>query len=343
LVLAGYSQGAMAVHEAERRMAAAHDPALSRIGGTLLLGDGDRVDGTRARHFGSARPEAVGVRTYVHPGNGHDVPLAQSTADICDAGDLICDFAIRELAGPAAIRRAIGIHTAYAPRHGAGRYSPLLGQAATWVADRIAASRAPVRAVRRGPTLIDAGVSATFADWSAATGQPVEVTDRLPADMMGDRCVVLLLDGPFAARDHTRLDAYLRAGGTVVGVGERADGGRFSRADAALNALAGELGAGLALGDEAVDPGPTRTTRIAPSPFTSGVSSLGYDWASTVTLGAAAQPLVATADGTRTLVATQPVGAGTIVLAGDSNLVTDDDDGAYAADDNGRLARDLCG
>lgn len=47
LVLAGYSQGAMAVHQAELQLQRGGDEeALGAIGGTLLLGDGDRVPNT---------------------------------------------------------------------------------------------------------------------------------------------------------------------------------------------------------------------------------------------------------------------------------------------------------
>ena len=345
LVLSGYSQGAMAVHQAERRMAAAGDPALGQIAGTLLLGDGDRVFGTRARRFGTASVEAVGIRTYVLPGNGHDVALPEGTVDICDAGDLICDFGIRELGGLAAIRRAIGVHAAYAPRHGAGRYSPLLRVAARWVARRVIRMRVPAVVVRPGPTLIDAGIGTTFTRWAAATGQPVDVQDHVPGGLPRYACAVVLLAADLSQRETARLGAYLQAGGTVLAVGERADGSRFSRANAALTALAARLGVGLALADAAVDPGSTVTSRIADDPLTAGVASLGYDWASTIDVAGAGtgRPLAETADGTGTLIAAAAVGAGTFVLAGDSNLVTDDDADGYADHDNGRLVRDLCG
>jgi hypothetical protein len=47
LILAGYSQGAMVMHQAELQLAAAHDTGvLGQITGTLLLGDGDRISHT---------------------------------------------------------------------------------------------------------------------------------------------------------------------------------------------------------------------------------------------------------------------------------------------------------
>lgn len=343
LVLGGYSQGAMAVHQAERRMAAAGDPALGHIAGTLLLGDGDRVFGTHARRFGTASSEAIGIRTYVLPGDGHDVALPEGTADICDAGDLICDFGIRELGGLAAVGHAIAVHAAYAPRHGTGRYSPLLRAAARWVARRVIRTRVPAAALRSGPTLVDAGIGATFAGWATSTGRPVDVQDHVPGALTRYACAVVLLPAEVSARETARLGAYLRAGGTVVAVGERADGGRFSRADTVLTALAVRLGSGLALADAAVDPGATVTSQIANDPLMQGVASLGYDWAATIDVAGAGRPLAQTADGTGTLIATAAVGTGTFVLAGDSNLVTDDDAGGYADHDNGRLVRDLCG
>ena len=338
LVMAGYSQGAMAVHQAQLRMAAAHDPAAAHIAGTLLLGDGDRVPGTRAHRFGSAARGAAGIRTQLLPGSHRDVPPAGATADICDAGDLICDFRLRELAGPRAIRRAIAVHAAYAPRHGHGSYSPLLDEAAAWVASHIADGIAedPAR------TTIVAGIGATFARWRAATGGPTATVGRVPQDLTRDRCLVLLVDSDLADGDAVRIGRYLQGGGTVLAVGERADGGRFSAADDALNALARRLGLGLTLGEDRVDPGPSTSGDVADDPLTSGVRSVGYDWASSVTVTSPARPLVALADGSAALVAAQAVGDGTFVLAGDSNLLTDDDGGAYATRDNGRLVHDLC-
>ncbi|HJZ35911.1 MAG TPA: cutinase family protein, partial [Solirubrobacterales bacterium] len=62
LILAGYSQGAMAIHQAELRLEREGDEeALDTIGGTLLLGDGDRVPHSRAKLIGGAPQGGEGV------------------------------------------------------------------------------------------------------------------------------------------------------------------------------------------------------------------------------------------------------------------------------------------
>jgi hypothetical protein len=97
IVLAGYSQGAMAVHEAEHDLRFASRSALGHVAATILLGDGDREPGTKAKLFGSASDNAQGILDYgessglVH-GTRSDVPLPGSTAEICNADDIVCDF-----------------------------------------------------------------------------------------------------------------------------------------------------------------------------------------------------------------------------------------------------------
>ena len=88
VVLGGYSQGAMVVHQAVKKLS----PALRRgIGGSLLLGDGDRVPHSAARQFGSATL-GQGIRSYFQ--NPGDIASAGATASICDTNDIVCDFGI---------------------------------------------------------------------------------------------------------------------------------------------------------------------------------------------------------------------------------------------------------
>ena len=47
-------------------------------------------------------------------------------------------------------------------------------------------------------------------------------------------------------------------------------------------------------------------------------------------------------DSTVPLVAYQSIGAGTVVLSGDSNMFSDNSDGAYEDADNGTFVDDLC-
>jgi Cutinase len=93
LVLAGYSQGAMAVHQAELQLE--HDgdeEALDAIGGTLLLGDGDRAPNTQAKIFGGAPAGGEGVQIYFQRFGPIDVVEPETTAEICVRGDVVCDF-----------------------------------------------------------------------------------------------------------------------------------------------------------------------------------------------------------------------------------------------------------
>jgi hypothetical protein len=93
LVLAGYSQGAMAIHQAELQLEQNGDEeALDAIGSTLLLGDGDRAPDTQAKIFGLAPTGGEGVQVYFGRFRPLDVPEPETTAEICVRGDIVCDF-----------------------------------------------------------------------------------------------------------------------------------------------------------------------------------------------------------------------------------------------------------
>lgn len=126
LVLAGYSQGAMAVHQAELRL---DDEALGAIGGTLLLGDGDRVAGTDAKLIGGAPRSHKGIRTYAHLlAHPQDVADPETTVEICVSGDIVCDFAVHGVTGWS---HSIDIHTSF---HDKPKSKSELRQATTWLA-----------------------------------------------------------------------------------------------------------------------------------------------------------------------------------------------------------------
>jgi Cutinase len=96
LILAGFSQGAMAVHEAELQLQREGDEeALDSIGGTLLLGDGDRVPNTAAKLIGGAPRRGEGVRVYLHGVKARDVVEPETTVEICVANDIVCDFKLQ--------------------------------------------------------------------------------------------------------------------------------------------------------------------------------------------------------------------------------------------------------
>jgi Cutinase len=135
-ILVGYSQGAMVVHEAELQLKKAEDKgtsfAFGRIGGTLLLADGYKVKKTIAKQFGTYKPGGQGVATALGHGVG-DVPGAGSTADICNANDVVCDFSAKLFVH---IPSILTVHTSYAKCNAKDQctYMPVLTSAANWVA-----------------------------------------------------------------------------------------------------------------------------------------------------------------------------------------------------------------
>lgn len=135
LVLAGYSQGAMAVHQAELQLEHEGDEeALAAIGGTLLLGDGDRAPNTRARIFGGAPRGGEGVQVYLHGFKVADVPEPETTAEICARGDIVCDFELHVSLGAIGwYKRAAYIHTHYM----SGSQKAYLREAVEWLAEEM--------------------------------------------------------------------------------------------------------------------------------------------------------------------------------------------------------------
>jgi hypothetical protein len=208
----------------------------------------------------------------------------------------------------------------------------------------------PIRPVpATGPTLVYQSVSAgdsnngdfSWSNWAGATEEGVDTAYTLPRDPYSYRCVVLDADTVFDPGDDRLLGRYLQAGGTIVALGEHT-GSSFDDADNALNSMAGSLGAGISLNDDEIDAADSSTTNVAPGPFTDGVSEVGYNWASTLALSGPATPILNSADGTATIMASQTLNGGTFVMAGDTNAFSDADNGAYAAYDNGRLVKNLC-
>ena len=379
LVLAGYSQGAMVMHQAESKLAATHETnVLNHIAGTLLLGDGDRVPNTKAIQFGTSK-QGEGIQTYLYRVahvSTHDVESPAATANICDEDDIVCDFNPKRLlrdhnplAIVAAFKHAGDVHTHYATTE-----SKPLEEAADWLAAKIIAADTPSpppppppqpaptppptpapSVPSTGPTLVYDGNTAlppeeespeytgdhTFYNWSIATGGPAEVTEVLPPSITPDRCVVLLTNESLGEIDELELGAYLHQGGTIVALGEH-EGGGYNIANETLSRFAKSVGVGLSLIDGYYDYGQNTTYAIDPSPLTESVASLGDNWVSTLEVSGAAEPLAGTANEGGTLIGAQSVATGQFVMTGDSNLFTDEDMGVYENDDNGQLARNLC-
>ncbi len=114
-VLAGYSQGAMAIHQAELRLEQdGHEDVLDAIGGTLLLGDGDRAPNSAAKSFGGAPRSGEGIQVSLHGIKPRDVVEPETTAEICVANDLVCDFKLRTDVGALAFyENGSHLHSAY--------------------------------------------------------------------------------------------------------------------------------------------------------------------------------------------------------------------------------------
>jgi Cutinase len=181
LILAGYSQGAMAMHQAELQLAASHDTGLlDQVAGTLLLGDGDRIEHTAAREFGTSKSSARGIRTFLGKNSGRDVPDPGTTANICNAGDIVCDFSVRTLLRTIVSGTGICVHESYVTRRKDCDHSHnnALTQAATWVANlaaaRLASSRwasvtAPLPSGAGSDVQLNA-VACPSATWCVAVG-----------------------------------------------------------------------------------------------------------------------------------------------------------------------------
>lgn len=110
------------MHQAELKLYAKGAGPLYQIAGTLLIADGERVSHTAAAEQLGTAPSGKGVIPSLLRNSGHDVPLPASTADICNAHDIVCDPDIHSFLS------GVKVHTSYAS-------SPLLTQAADWLAN----------------------------------------------------------------------------------------------------------------------------------------------------------------------------------------------------------------
>lgn len=113
ILLAGYSQGAIAMHRALLTLSDNRESGiLNRIDGIALIADGDRRPGARGELLGApAAASGSGIASYFQD-QKRDLPrsLKQATINVCDKGDLVCDFAWSN------IKIGVGIHTSYTTR-----------------------------------------------------------------------------------------------------------------------------------------------------------------------------------------------------------------------------------
>ena len=139
-ILAGYSQGAMVMHQVLLRLAdAGQTNILSKIVSAVLIADGDRMNRTGAIRVGSAPWAAEGVRSAFSVGERDSTPVPRiAVFDVCVEGDLVCNFSVSRLVKPsvpktiAAFKKAGKIHTdSYRKKDG-----PLLSGIAEQIANR---------------------------------------------------------------------------------------------------------------------------------------------------------------------------------------------------------------
>ncbi|HYH35006.1 MAG TPA: endonuclease/exonuclease/phosphatase family protein [Nocardioides sp.] len=117
VVLAGYAQGAMAVHRALGRL----EPEVAdRLVGAALVSDGDRTAGTSAVRLGApaARRSSVGVHDRFFRARPDTPPVTWS---VCTRGDLACHVTRRPVA------EAVALHRSYATGRGAAVLEGLAG------------------------------------------------------------------------------------------------------------------------------------------------------------------------------------------------------------------------
>jgi hypothetical protein len=142
IVLAGYSQGAIVVHEAESWIAAHLNAKLSRIAGTVLVGDPDRIAHTKATTFGTVAASAEGVRVYLRAVKAQDVVDPAETATIANRDDIVADFGFSKVLTEKSRDAATAVHTGYAREVGHTMvYDPALANAADWIETLIAAGK----------------------------------------------------------------------------------------------------------------------------------------------------------------------------------------------------------
>jgi hypothetical protein len=118
IVLAGYSQGAMAVHRAVQDVDRAADPVarqiLARTDGVILISDGDRRRRDRATDYGTAgRSQGVGYALRPESGaRGTKLPVGMKERihSVCLELDVVCDYQPDVHAGPGLLAGA-AIHS----------------------------------------------------------------------------------------------------------------------------------------------------------------------------------------------------------------------------------------
>lgn len=192
-VLSGYSQGAMAVHEAlEDIAAAATAPAYAeQIAATVLIADPDEVQNGSGADLGTAASDHAGLTN-----NTTNIPprFAGSTWSICDSNDIVCDFRSADYLSSATagmvvkrIKAAVKVHQTYYTST-----NPTLPSAASAVADSLVGTTlGPVQVINSNHVLVGSNITITttrpcpvgsdFAyAYASVNGGPTIVETRAP-------------------------------------------------------------------------------------------------------------------------------------------------------------------
>ncbi|MCB1018265.1 MAG: carboxypeptidase regulatory-like domain-containing protein, partial [Acidimicrobiales bacterium] len=210
-----------------------------------------------------------------------------------------------------------------------------------------ASALAPILQYTGGTPLDAAGASfpglQTFDALADATHRDVVTAATLPADLAAYRCVVLNgMTAPYGNGDMAALSAYVQGGGTLVTTAESDGIPGGPDTQAVQNQLLAALGSVVENLHGAEDLGFRTTGTIAADPLTAGVDEVRYGNTGVLSAGAPARPLV-TGEGGQVILAAEALGAGTLVVASDMNVLSDRSDTGYVSQDNGRLADNLCG
>lgn len=188
----------------------------------------------------------------------------------------------------------------------------------------------------------DPGISG-FLRFANATGKTLVSSATMPTSLAAFDCALLPANGiAFTPAQTATLESFVNGGGRLFALGEFHTF-RGGAALANMNALATALGSSLALEAVTIDIGFHTTNDIVPSGYTEGVDALRYAATSRVTVSGSAVALARTVTGAEIFLGAEPMGSGTFVLSGDTNVFSDSSSTGYSVEDNGILVRDLCG
>ena len=198
------------------------------------------------------------------------------------------------------------------------------------------------------------GSEREYSDFAAAAGRPLTYLDvTMPDnyDLSAYECVILSGffssdSAAFLPQTKAKLAAYVNNGGHLLAIAEHYG---FPGTIAAMNDLSNFLGGQLLVTPADLDDGPHVTSRIDPSPFTTGVAQIGLAASSEVRVlvSGSAHSVVRSVAGT-TVLGADRVGLGWFILSGDSNIFSDNlrvyaGVDVYALYDNGVLASNIVG